>query len=128
MTSKQRNGDLGDLSPSERLYLWRRRARLGQAEAARRLKCSLAFYSKMERGIYEGDARAAILAINAAVVLVPPTPREQVEIALRRHRGRKAHVAASLRVSRPTLDRLLASGDPRVRAYFEKRGFTFASR
>ena len=137
--------DLGRLSASERLWIWRRRqtsrhargARSRQstvprsgrtmtrAEAAEALGLTVGVYASLEVGdaLLAPDERERVRGALAA--MAPPTVGELCAVARRRGGGGLIEVERALGVSRPRMIELERCGAAPVVAYWEKRGFRF---
>jgi hypothetical protein len=112
-----RASDLTYLSPGERLFIWRRRNRFTQAEAAARYHIHRETWLRAE-----ADATTLPNPPARALVLAPTLP-EALRLARRRSGlgSREAATAASM--SHPSLLAAERNGEEALVAFWHARGF-----
>jgi DNA-binding XRE family transcriptional regulator len=114
------NRDLSDRTPAEDLWAWRRSRGLTQVEAAARFGVCHQVLSWLENGL-----RPVPAGITARTGCQSP-PEPLLAVLARRRYGRGlAGTAALAGVSKVTWLAWERATDPRVRAFWEGRGFRF---
>lgn len=113
------NRDLTDITPSEALFLWRRRRNLTSAAAAARLGVAYATWSRAEHG--EGAGVQAAMA--GAVARIAPTTPEALRLARRRYGRRLRETARLAGVSHVTYLAAERAGAEWLMRFWEGRRF-----
>jgi hypothetical protein len=108
------NKDLTALAPHEELWLWQLAQGFTNAEAAKAIKVSERHYWKLVNGLLNPDSYE-----------VDPTPGQLCALARRRYGRGLAGTARLAKCSPPTLLKRERTGDPKIIAFWEKKGFTF---
>jgi transcriptional regulator with XRE-family HTH domain len=130
--------DLGRLTASEELVLWRFRQRstngrlfgrvgagMSQAEAAAALGISRATYTRLEDGGSPRLSAQAAKTLLTALGPLRPTTGELCFIARRRSGLYLSEVESRVGVSRPRYHELERAGEETIVAFWEDRGFKF---
>ncbi len=130
--------DLGDLAPSERLWIWRRRqlstngrilgrsgSAMSQAEAAASLGVRLQDYRLLETGASLGDASPRVRALLTALGPLRATPSELCRVARRREGMNLPEASAATGCSHVYYLAAERVGDPILVQFWEDKGYRF---
>lgn len=130
--------DLGQLSPDEHLFLWRRRQKatngrlmgrvgssMSRAEAAAELRIDPATYARLESGARPSLQDEEICTALEALGVLSPTLAELCFIARRRSGRPLREIEAELGVSRVSFHKWERAGNPRLVDHWEAQGFRF---